>query len=226
MPKHGGRGHDPGLPLTLTRRALRVGLADAGGGEKWPSRRPESSHLRRAPRSVDRRAGRAAPRSSRRSSGASSKSCAFRSAISTACCAARRWWRRRRPAMRGGVTMTTTLLAKDTSHRTVFRCSPPAAASASTRWRAPATSSWWPTRTTFRVLPWAPNTGWVLCDIYFPNGKPVPFSTRALFRDALARLAAGLRLFRRARGRVPSVQARRSAACARTMPPGRPRRRP
>ena len=31
---------------------------------------------------------------------------------------------------------------------------------------------------TFRVLPWANNTGWVLCDIYFSNGKPVPFSTR------------------------------------------------
>jgi glutamine synthetase len=43
------------------------------------------------------------------------------------------------------------------------------------------------------VLPWtgdgADNTGWMLCDIYFPNGKPVPFSTRALYRDALAKLA-------------------------------------
>jgi glutamine synthetase len=42
--------------------------------------------------------------------------------------------------------------------------------------------------TTFRVLPWAPDTGWMLCDIVFPDGKPVPFSTRALYRDALARL--------------------------------------
>src|ERR1700731_4411430 len=30
----GGGGHDPGLPVTLTRRALRVGLPLAGGGEK------------------------------------------------------------------------------------------------------------------------------------------------------------------------------------------------
>ena len=43
---------------------------------------------------------------------------------------------------------------------------------------------------TFRVLPWANATGWVLCDIYFPNGKPVPFSTRALYRNALGKLAA------------------------------------
>ena len=36
---------------------------------------------------------------------------------------------------------------------------------------------------------WAPNTGWVLCDCYFPNGKPVPFSTRQLYRDALGQLS-------------------------------------
>jgi glutamine synthetase len=46
---------------------------------------------------------------------------------------------------------------------------------------------------TFQVLPWpssngAPNTGWFLCDMFFPNGKPVPFSTRQILRDALARL--------------------------------------
>jgi len=43
--------------------------------------------------------------------------------------------------------------------------------------------------TTFRVLPWAPRTGWVLCDIYFADGKPVPFSTRHLYRGVLQRLA-------------------------------------
>ncbi len=43
--------------------------------------------------------------------------------------------------------------------------------------------------TTFRVLPWAPRTGWVLCDIYFANGRPVPFSTRHVFRRALEKLA-------------------------------------
>jgi glutamine synthetase len=42
--------------------------------------------------------------------------------------------------------------------------------------------------TTFRILPWAHKTGWLLCDIYFGNGKPVPYSTRARCRDALATL--------------------------------------
>lgn len=39
-----------------------------------------------------------------------------------------------------------------------------------------------PDPATFRILPWAPNTGWVLSDMYFSNGKPVPFSTRAIMR--------------------------------------------
>src|SRR5213595_2860294 len=37
-----------------------------------------------------------------------------------------------------------------------------------------------PDATTFRVLPWAPGTAWCLSDMYFSNGKPVPFSTRAV----------------------------------------------
>jgi glutamine synthetase len=41
---------------------------------------------------------------------------------------------------------------------------------------------------TFHVLPWAENTGWLLCDCYFPNGKQVPIATRTLYRNALAKL--------------------------------------
>src|ERR1700740_1604817 len=43
---------------------------------------------------------------------------------------------------------------------------------------------------TFRVLPWAPGTGWILCDCYFRNGDPGPFSTRHLYKPSLERLAA------------------------------------
>jgi glutamine synthetase len=42
---------------------------------------------------------------------------------------------------------------------------------------------------TFRVLPWVPKTGWVLCDLKFTNGKPVPFDTRGLLKKALSGLA-------------------------------------
>jgi glutamine synthetase len=44
--------------------------------------------------------------------------------------------------------------------------------------------------TTFRVLPWSRDTGWLLSDVHFPDGRPVPFCTRSLLRDELGRLAA------------------------------------
>jgi glutamine synthetase len=43
---------------------------------------------------------------------------------------------------------------------------------------------------TFVLLPWADRTGWVLSDMYFGNGKPVPFSTRHILRTRLEALAA------------------------------------
>ena len=45
-----------------------------------------------------------------------------------------------------------------------------------------------PDESTFRVLPWAPDTGWFLCDLRFPDGRAVPFSTRSHLRKALERL--------------------------------------
>jgi glutamine synthetase len=41
---------------------------------------------------------------------------------------------------------------------------------------------------TFRVLPWAPGVGWVLCDEYFDSGVPFHFSSRHLLRKQLDRL--------------------------------------
>ena len=42
---------------------------------------------------------------------------------------------------------------------------------------------------TFRVLPWAPGVGWVLCDEYFNSGVPFHFSPRHLLRKQLRALA-------------------------------------
>jgi len=39
-----------------------------------------------------------------------------------------------------------------------------------------------PDTATFRVLPWADRTGWVLTDAYFANGTPVPLDGRGLLR--------------------------------------------
>lgn len=42
-----------------------------------------------------------------------------------------------------------------------------------------------PDPTTFKELTWVEQTGWVLSDMYFGNGKPVPFSTRSIMRQQL-----------------------------------------
>ena len=45
-----------------------------------------------------------------------------------------------------------------------------------------------PDPATFRVLPWADSTGWLLCDAYFGNGQPLPLDGRGLMRRMLAEL--------------------------------------
>ena len=46
-----------------------------------------------------------------------------------------------------------------------------------------------PDPATFRVLPWAPGVGWVLCDEYFRDGTRFHFSARQLLKKQLRRLA-------------------------------------
>ena len=91
-------------------------------------------------------------------------------------------------ALRNGGTNTSTLLAKDTSHKTVFPVF-----SAGGGFGIPEMSNagdlvMVPLPSTFRVLPWAHKTGWMLCDIYFPNGEIIPFSTRELLKNAVNKL--------------------------------------
>ena len=47
-----------------------------------------------------------------------------------------------------------------------------------------------PDPATFRVLPWSPHSGWLLCDLYHKDGAPIPISSRAILRKAIERLAA------------------------------------
>jgi glutamine synthetase len=48
-----------------------------------------------------------------------------------------------------------------------------------------------PDPATFRVLPWADSTGWLLCDTYFSNGRPMPLDGRGLMRRMLGIGEAG-----------------------------------
>jgi glutamine synthetase len=91
-------------------------------------------------------------------------------------------------SMQRGVTVTSTLLLKDTSHKTVFPAFTPGAGVGIPEMQGAADILMVPDESTFRVLPWAPDTGWFLCDLRFPDGRPVPFSTRSQLRKALERL--------------------------------------
>jgi glutamine synthetase len=42
---------------------------------------------------------------------------------------------------------------------------------------------------TFRVLPWADRTGWMLTDVFFSDGQPMPLDGRGLLRRQLGELA-------------------------------------
>ncbi|PPR09975.1 MAG: Gamma-glutamylanilide synthase [Alphaproteobacteria bacterium MarineAlpha11_Bin1] len=91
-------------------------------------------------------------------------------------------------ALRNGCAITTTLLAKDTSHKTVFPVFSPGGGFGIPEMENAGDFVAVPLPSTFRILPWAPNTGWMLCDGYLANGEPVPFSTRQLLKKTLSAL--------------------------------------
>jgi glutamine synthetase len=91
-------------------------------------------------------------------------------------------------ALERGVTLTSTLLLKDTSHRTVYPAFTPGGGVGMAQMQGAADILMIPDVSTFRILPWAPDTGWFLCDAQFQDGRPVPYCTRTLLRKALQEL--------------------------------------
>jgi glutamine synthetase len=98
-------------------------------------------------------------------------------------------------AFADGCAITSSLLFKDTSHRTVVPVFSAGAGIGLTRLQGASDVIMVPDPTTFRMLPWLRSTGWMLCDVYFPDGTPVDFAPRHLLRRALDRLAADGREF-------------------------------
>lgn len=89
-----------------------------------------------------------------------------------------------------GCTMTSTLLLKDTSNRTVFPIWTPGAGMDEIKFNGAGDMVMVPDPNTFKVLPWTNNTAWLLCDIYFPTGEPIPFSSRLLCSKAVNTLSS------------------------------------
>src|SRR6201996_735777 len=93
-------------------------------------------------------------------------------------------------SLESGCGITTSLLAKDTSHKTVFPVFTAGGGYGIKEMEGAPDFLMVPDPLTFRVLPWAENTGWVLCDLYFSDGRPVPFATRNLYRKVLDQLGS------------------------------------
>ncbi|RZF63270.1 glutamine synthetase [Sphingomonas populi] len=89
-----------------------------------------------------------------------------------------------------GCAITSTLLLKDTAHRTVAPIFAAGAGIGDPDLQGGRDMVMVPDPLTFRMLPWAPGTGWMLCDLYYTDGRPVPSAPRRLAQDAMARLAA------------------------------------
>src|SRR6185437_16624777 len=73
-------------------------------------------------------------------------------------------------ALTEGCAITSSLLFKDTSHRTVIPVFAPGAGVGNAHLQGASDIVMVPDPTTFRLLPWLPSTGWMLCDVYFPDG--------------------------------------------------------
>ena len=88
-----------------------------------------------------------------------------------------------------GCGLTTTLLLKDTSHHTAFPVWQSGGGLDLTEMTGACDFLMVPDPATFRILPWAEDTAWVLCDCYYPDGRPVPFSTRRILQEASVTLS-------------------------------------
>ncbi len=93
-------------------------------------------------------------------------------------------------AMRSGITVPSSLLLKDTSGQSVFSVFAEDTGVGVAGFSGAGDIVLVPDPTTFRVLPWTERTAWILCDLRFPDGSPVPFCARSILRNELTALAA------------------------------------
>ena len=91
-------------------------------------------------------------------------------------------------SLESGCAITTTMLVKDTSHKTVFPVFTSGGGFGMREMEGAADVLMVADPTSFRVLPWSPGAGWLLCDLHFADGRPVPFATRNLYRSVLEKL--------------------------------------
>ena len=92
-------------------------------------------------------------------------------------------------AIREGVGLVSTLLLKDMADRTAYSVFEPGGASALPGFEFAGNLLLLADPASFRQLPWAPRTGWLLGQPWFQDGRPVELDTRRVLQHALQRLA-------------------------------------
>jgi glutamine synthetase len=92
-------------------------------------------------------------------------------------------------AFKDGMGLVSTLLLKDTSDRTVYKVFEADVKSELPGFEGASNVMLLPDPSTFKILPWAEKTGWLLCQPWFPNGQAVAYDSRRILQSALAKLA-------------------------------------
>ena len=92
-------------------------------------------------------------------------------------------------AFRSGITVPSTILMKDTSQRTAFPVWQEDAGFGHGALIGSSDVLLAPDPTTFKVLPWSPTSGWMLCDVVQRDGTAINFVPRTVLRKAIAQLA-------------------------------------
>src|SRR5688572_2238041 len=92
-------------------------------------------------------------------------------------------------AMQAGVGMVSTLLLKDTADRTAYKVFETGGAAELPGFEFGGNVMLLADPASLKELPWADTTGWVQCQPWFPDGRPVEFDTRRVLQSALAKLA-------------------------------------
>lgn len=92
-------------------------------------------------------------------------------------------------AMSDGVGMVSTLLLKDTADRTAYKVFEAGGAAELPGFEFGGNVMLLADPASLKELPWADKTGWVQCQPWFPDGKPVELDTRRVLQSALGKLA-------------------------------------
>ena len=93
-------------------------------------------------------------------------------------------------AFKDGMGMVSTLMLKDTSDRTVYKVFEAEVKNELPGFEGASNFILLPDPSTFKILPWAEKTGWLLGQPWFPDGQVVPYDSRRILQSALEKLAA------------------------------------